>query len=209
MSNIDMFSVIIEYLYYFSGIFVGIGVIFAVIQYQLIKKDTITKYNREIVSWTSELLRSFYKEILPKYEQLCIVLEKNIFYLPNELIKIDIKNSNIITSCKNYIENISIYNKLDAMKDLAISLQILAVGLSYGNADIDMAKNVISKKYIKILETVLPSIITDSNIELFNECIELYNNWNYDMKKIEHERQGESLKFASKELAIINKNIIN
>jgi hypothetical protein len=206
MNKVNIFLDIIEYLYYFSGIFVGIGVIFAIIQYHLIKKDTKIKYNREITSWTNELLRSFYKEILPKYEQLCKNLSENQFFLSKDIIKINIDNEQLIESCNNYIKALSEKNKINDMKDLAINLQILAVGLSHGNADIDMAKNVISRKYINILETVLPCIIIDKDIELYKECIELFNNWNYEKKMHEHEKQAKTLKNVYKDLVEYSKN---
>jgi hypothetical protein len=205
MNKIRVILKIIEYL---SRISVGVGVVFAIIQYFLIKKDTKTKYNRELVSWTSELLRTFYKEILPKYEQLC----KNIpdkFYLSGDIIKIEITNSvDVVNNYKTYMDTIIEQNIKDDMKDLAINLQQLAVGLSYGNADIDVAKRVIYKKYITIVEVVLPSIITDENVELYKECIDLFNTWRYELKKIEHDKHGEALEFVSKDLCEYKKNIV-
>jgi hypothetical protein len=208
MSKLKIFLDTIEYIYYFSGIFVGIGVIFAFIQYKLIKKDTKIKYKREIISWTNELLRSFYKEILPKYEQLCKNLGQNKFFLPNNNYIIKPNNDELIKRCNNYINTLIDNIIINDMRELVINIQILAVGLTHGNADIEMANNVIGKKYIDIFETVLPYIMMDKNIELYNDSIDLFNKWNIEKKKYENKKQAETLKNVSLEVIVVNKNEI-
>jgi hypothetical protein len=200
-----VFSIIlktIKYLYYFSGIFVGIGVIFAICQYILFKNDTKTKYNREVVFWTTESIKMFYKEILPKYEWLYRNLP-NHFYLEKEITNINIKDDKIITACKAYFDSVNDFSK-ERSKELALTLQVFAVGLSYGNADIPMAKKVLGRKYVKIIEVILPSIITDENVELYQECINLYNSWKYEIKMEEHTKEGKSLEIISKDLVEYN-----
>ncbi|GHU13722.1 hypothetical protein AGMMS50225_24230 [Betaproteobacteria bacterium] len=206
MNVLCVILTIIEYLYYFSGIFVGIGVIYAIRQYHLSKSDVDKKYSREIIAITSDLLSSFYKDIIPKYEKLIAITSGN-FFLEKEVIIVKITDEKTLDSCKQYCQTITGPDIVNRFNEIALEVQMFAIGLSYGNADGKMAEKAINTKYVAIFESILPFVLTNENVDIYKESIRLFNTWRVNIKKMEAENKKAEAEKNTKELEMASKEI--
>lgn len=172
-------NTILEKLYYISGIVVAFGVLFAIKQYFLSKKDVRLKYDREINSITGEQLRLFYVKIVPAYEAVKnkLKLSCNMCFSLDKKKTIDLSDIELENSCKNYMSSIH-HDGIDtSLESLLVDLQIFVISFQFGLADCKLAQEVVLNKYLEICECVLPVILTDTDRLLYMACIELYNQW--------------------------------
>ena len=197
---------IFELLYYFAGISVAIGVWVSIKSFLLSKKDISLKYTREINSITGELLRNFYLKILPLFEELQELNEEHFFFDENiSIIKLDDKNIN--ESVSSYFDNLSKkedYSRL--AKELLVNIQILSSNFEFGTADINLAKEIIIDKYLDIFESIYPILLKEKSRNLYQSCIDLYNNWRIEKKTIDNQKKKEELQLAAQEIKTFKVN---
>ena len=191
---------ILEILYYFAGISVGIGVWVSIKSFLLSKKDISTKYTREINSITSDQLRNFYLNILPLYEKLK-ELGEEIFFFEDSITIIKLDDKKINESVESYLNNLSNKdNYIKFAKELLVNIQILSSNFQFGSADIDLAKEIILDKYLDIFASVYPILLKEKDCNLYQSCIDLYNKWRVEKQTKDNQKKQEELQLAAQEV---------
>lgn len=193
-------NAVLETLYYVSGIVVALGVLFAMRQYYLSKKNVHLKYHREINSITGEQLRLFYVKIVPSYEAVKNQLSCNMSFSLNNKKIINLSDTELENSCKNYMSSIRNDGLDTSLKALLVELQIFAISFQFGLADCKLAQDAVLNKYLEICECVLPVIFIDTDRSLYTACIELYNQWK--VFKLDNENKKEAKEIETKKQEI-------
>lgn len=183
---------VVEFLYYLSGIAVAVGVWVSIKQYFLTKKDLSTTN-------TTEQFELFYREILPKYEVIKNNAENNIFYLNESFRTVKFDDNDLKKLLEEYKKSLD--NKLlELLKDELLDVQMFALNFQLSAMDYESYPESIAFKYLEIFESILPVLYFESDRELYNSCIVLYNNWK--LKKIEKRNRLEAEEINSEKKSI-------
>lgn len=191
---------VLEILYFISGIFVAIGVIYSIRQYILSKKDVTLKYSREINAVTTDQLKMFYTNVVPLYEEIKNI-ETGLFYFDEKVVLVKIDDEKILESANGYyasLNNPSFYT--EKAKKILINIQLMSANFKFGCADENMVKEIILDKYLCIFEAIFPLLIRESDTSLYQSCVDLYNSWRVEKKSKQNKNETEELMEATKEI---------
>lgn len=205
MEKIQCLREVLELIYFLSGPILAAGVIIALLQYSQEKKDSISKYEREIVSSTINDIHNFNYTIETDYDLYTKSLNgKMEFTYSKEYI--NLSDNDLFTASNKYFETLS-EDSVRRAKDLAMELNKFSLSFTFLLSDDKKAKELIGFKYIQIYESILFMIshLTINNHINLESTFKLYKLWNSQslivltkQKIEENKRKLQDLEDASK-----------
>jgi hypothetical protein len=197
--TLSWFSVlkdILEVLYYLSGIGLLLGVIIAIQQLKLMKKDFNVKNQRASIEKSIEYLHLFATEYIPKASKLLEDLsKKNIQFYKGPINKEFYFDNNCNLGSDYIKKNLIICAECGAI-DVLNRFEYFSAALISGLADEELAFNPLASFYCEIVESLYVPLCYSRRNGLstaYSNTIKLYNIWKARLDKLELEKKRSEL----------------
>lgn len=206
LSNFEIFKEIVQIAYQIAGIALFFGVVVAIKQLGVMKKDMKSKNERASVEKSIEYLNWFATKFIPKNDK-AIAAQKQDVVLTFEKIenKSFVYNSDLIFDDK---VRDSMFNKAESgVLDLANQLEFFSAAMVSGLADEKLAFNPLATSFCRFVDRnydVYCYLRKDKDM-LFTHTKELYKLWKNRMES--HELNKQKAQLDEKMSKIKDKNI--
>lgn len=210
MSNFEIFKEVIEIGYYIAGMALFGGIVVAIKQLGVMKKDIKSKNERASVEKSIEYLNWFATQFIPKNDE---VLRSLNFDIAMTFESIENKtfdfNSNFKLNDKILA---SIAHKAESnVLDLANELEFFSAAMTSGLADEKLAFNPLATSFCRFVDRnydIYCYLRNDSKDMLFTHTKELYSIWkdrlaNHELTKQKEEIEKKISKVQDRSIPIL------
>jgi hypothetical protein len=191
-----VFKEVLEIIYYLASVGLLIGVLIALKQLKLMKKDFQTTNHRASIEKSMEYLNLFATEFIPKAgSTISSIRNKNVQFYKGPINK-EFRFDNNCSLASKYIKsNLDAAYECDAVSILN-RFEYFSAAFVSGLANEELAFNPLAKlycNYIEDLYIVLCSLRKDEDGYAFDYTVELYNIWKSRLEKNALEKKRSKL----------------
>ncbi|WP_061250002.1 hypothetical protein [Leptospira alstonii] len=200
---------ILEILYFLSGTVLAVGVIVALRQYKLQKKDFEVKYTREKLNLTIDLISDFNRQVLKIFKEYKKGRSPNdsAFFLNSNVHFIDLKDQQLRDSCESYATT---WKQADLLilDEVIIEINRIASPIIYNLASEELIQKSIGDYFYKVYVEILPYIFSlkDEDESKFKDSLALFNKWLISKREADNKKEKDEIDARKSQITLLENN---